>query len=616
MTTKLCSFLPIPVCLLSSLFLATSSAQAQNGADKLHESRLRAERALYAFRRGDYRVSAREYERITQADAEDATAWLRLASSRLRLNDEEAGKKAADQAIELFEARIAENPWDGSNFFGLAVINFMLERFDAAIAPAERSVELGFDRMFANPFETYGPDPIMVLPILYAEAGRKEEALAALRRAAELGFNGSYDFAAQNARFEKVRAVPGFEEIARVSAPKGKGRDEGWQYDLNLLEERLERSHSDLFDIQPREVYRQKFAALREDVPALTDMEIALRIGEIISPTKAGHTQLLWETVRGNAPGIPLLMDFYAEGMRIWASSEEQQELIGSEVLAIGMLTPEELLAGVGRIAAAENEQFLRLIAPNYLRRPAILQYLGACEDLEFVELTLRRPGGEVETVEIESIPTGSSGKLVRARDRSKNPEPLYLQDRKMPYWLEFLPEDGILYWNYNSVRANADEPPYAFSQRLIAEVEEERTQALVLDIRKNGGGDTSTHRPIVEALIACEKLREPNRFFVIIGRNTYSAAMNFCTDLDQRTAAIFVGEPTGASPNFIGERVVSTLPCRGLKLSISTITWGRSHPYDTRKWIAPDLPVPKSFVDYEANRDGALEAIRERLAR
>lgn len=38
---------------------------------------------------------------------------------------------------------------------------------------------------------------------------------------------------------------------------------------------------------------------------------------------------------------------------------------------------------------------------------------------------------------------------------------------------------------------------------------------------------------------------------FVIIGRNTFSAAQNSATLLDRHTHAVFVGEPTGSRPSF-----------------------------------------------------------------
>ena len=50
----------------------------------------------------------------------------------------------------------------------------------------------------------------------------------------------------------------------------------------------------------------------------------------------------------------------------------------------------------------------------------------------------------------------------------------------------------------------------------------------------------------------------------MIIGRDTFSAAQNTISELERRTKAILVGEPTGSSPNFIGESLAIPLPYSG----------------------------------------------------
>ena len=44
--------------------------------------------------------------------------------------------------------------------------------------------------------------------------------------------------------------------------------------------------------------------------------------------------------------------------------------------------------------------------------------------------------------------------------------------------------------------------------------------------------------------------------------RLTFSAAQNTVTAIERETSAIFVGEPTGSRPNFIGEAIDFELPC------------------------------------------------------
>ena len=102
----------------------------------------------------------------------------------------------------------------------------------------------------------------------------------------------------------------------------------------------------------------------------------------------------------------------------------------------------------------------------------------------------------------------------------------------------------------------------------------------------------------LVHGLIRCDKVNRPGHLFVLAGRRTFSAAMNGAVDVERNTNALFVGEPTGSSPNFVGEEEPFTLPYSKLRVNISTLAWQSSYPQDRRTWIAPTLYTPLRFGD------------------
>jgi len=56
----------------------------------------------------------------------------------------------------------------------------------------------------------------------------------------------------------------------------------------------------------------------------------------------------------------------------------------------------------------------------------------------------------------------------------------------------------------------------------------------------------------LLHALLRADKVNRTGRLFVLIGRETFSAAMGLSIELERQTKAIFVGEPTGSSLNAI----------------------------------------------------------------
>ncbi len=131
-----------------------------------------------------------------------------------------------------------------------------------------------------------------------------------------------------------------------------------------------------------------------------------------------------------------------------------------------------------------------------------------------------------------------------------------------------------------------------------------------MIDLRRNNGGNTALLPPLIHGLIRSEQINQRGKLFVIIGRRTFSAAQNAATFIERHTNAIFVGEPTGSSPNFIGEDLIFTLPYSQLMANVSDFYWQSSWPMDYRAWIAPQIYRPPTFAAYRANRDPALEAI------
>ena len=76
----------------------------------------------------------------------------------------------------------------------------------------------------------------------------------------------------------------------------------------------------------------------------------------------------------------------------------------------------------------------------------------------------------------------------------------------------------------------------------------------LVLDMRWNNGGDTGLVPTVLESLIRDVKVAQPGKLFVIVGHRTFSAAQNAVAMIARFTPAVFVGDTTGSSPNFIGD--------------------------------------------------------------
>jgi hypothetical protein len=204
------------------------------------------------------------------------------------------------------------------------------------------------------------------------------------------------------------------------------------------------------------------------------------------------------------------------------------------------------------------------------------------------------------------------SRRLIPSQLEGAAPPPLHLKQVDKTFWFEHFPEYEAVYVQFNQVANGPDESIEAFALRLQKFlVAYPDVQNLIMDVRHNSGGNTYLTIPLLRTLIFFETSRE-GRLFTIIGRNTFSACQNFATEIDRLTNSVLVGEPTGSSPNSIGESTNVQLPYSRVGAGISTRNWQTSWPRDRRAWIAPDVPTELSSADYFANRDPAFAAIME----
>ena len=182
------------------------------------------------------------------------------------------------------------------------------------------------------------------------------------------------------------------------------------------------------------------------------------------------------------------------------------------------------------------------------------------------------------------------------------------MRDRQKAYWFAALPESKAVYLKYNSCREMKDRPFAAFVKDVFAAVESVRAERLVVDLRNNGGGDSSVFEPFFRALANSARINRKGGLFVILGRQTFSSAVLNAIDLRKRTPAVFVGEPTGGKPNHFGEVKTLILPKTKLEVSYSTKFFQQS--FEDTPSLMPDVAVEISIADYRARRDPVLDAI------
>src|SRR5262249_20448923 len=151
---------------------------------------------------------------------------------------------------------------------------------------------------------------------------------------------------------------------------------------------------------------------------------------------------------------------------------------------------------------------------------------------------------------------------------------PLYMSEADLAgnssLWFRSIPVSHALYLQYNAIAEPRGQTTRQFAESLKSVLRETHTSQLIVDVRNNGGGPTFLYPRLLDAITAFREAGTDHRVWVLTGRRPFSAAQNFATTLERYIAdAVFVGEPTGSRPNFVGESPTVILPYSGLRLAI-----------------------------------------------
>lgn len=511
----------------------------------------------------------------------------------------------------LWERLAQMNPVNGRFPSQAALAFYNAKDYRKSIAAYEKQIELKHG-IPANAAYNIACD--------YALLGDKEEAIKWLEKSFAMGF-ADLQGAQTDADLESIRTDARYRNLVGLIDTSKMSREEGWRADLQLLSREIKRKGYNLF---PRTGTEAEFDGavkkLNDAIPQLNDSQIIVELTKLMRRVGDGHSNLLGGARPEFAQNLPVQFYLFEEGLFIIAADPKYKDLIGAQVLKFGGRAPEEIVKGLDTVISRDNEIWVKQIAPYRMRNLGLLNTLGLIPDARKVALDVRTFDGKEQTATLETDATQPDIWNVKPNPATWTnvaqiagaPVPLYLKNAGAKYWFEYLPENKTVFFQFNSVRNDEKESLADFSARLFKFISENAVEKLVIDMRWNNGGNTGLVAPLVQGLIRSEKINRRGHLFVIIGRRTFSAAQNTTTFIERDTNAIFVGEPTGSSPNFVGEESPFVLPYSRIKMNVSDLFWESTFPQDRRTWIAPQIYTPPTFKAYRQNRDAALEAILE----
>jgi len=297
---------------------------------------------------------------------------------------------------------------------------------------------------------------------------------------------------------------------------------------------------------------------------------------------------------------LPIQFELFKEGLFVVGIDSANAPVLNSKLESINGHPVSEVIAHFKEIIQDENPMYFDDHLLQYLNNPVLLNGLGLIDSVSTATFTLSYSNGQTQKINLKPV----AGKDVSKLHLVRSGESLLSHKKKGNYWFDYNEDKKILYFNYVECREQQQYPFVKFGEELFSVIDKQKPEKIILDLRNNGGGNSAILNPFIEK-ISTNYLNKKGKFFVLIGKKTFSSALMNAVELKRNSNAIFIGEATSGNINHYGEVRGFYLPKSKIVIAYSTRYWetwkGKKGP------LKPDIGVKYSIKNYTEGKDEAL---------
>lgn len=369
-----------------------------------------------------------------------------------------------------------------------------------------------------------------------------------------------------------------------------------WHEDLAAFARELPRRHANAFFTLSRAAFDAEVAALDTRVAAANGDEMFVGLQTIAKSIGDGHTGVVAPKDRRV---MPLKVGKFGSAFRVIATGPGLERAFGARLLKIGSMPMADVWQRVLTMTSADELDELRTSeALIYLSRGYALHGLGITRERTHAVYTLADEAGRQFELDVGGLLPGQDAHL-KAPGEDKS---LRLLQKNATFACDNPADTNAVYCVWRGY-----EHLDTLAKQMFALLKTSNAQKLILDMRDNGGGDNTVgFAEIIKPLEARADLNRKGRLYILVGAETFSAAMNNAAQFQDETNAILVGETIGERPNSYQEPRQFRLPNSHLVVRASTLYYTFRKKGENA--VRPDKEIIPTWDDVKAGRDPVLD--------
>lgn len=377
---------------------------------------------------------------------------------------------------------------------------------------------------------------------------------------------------------------------------------EDFVQDLEFLKKTLPEKHTNLFAKIDRAQFENKVDQILMRSNSLDWDRFIAELFKLTVSIGDEHTFIEVDFTKT----LPIQFEVFKEGLFVTGIDSAHSSLLNSKLESINGHPVSEVVTRFKEIILHENPSYFNDHLVHHLNNPVLLKGLGLIDDVSKAIFVFSTNKEQTTKISLASVAGNNAAKLPLVRSGQS----LLSKKKAGNYWFEYSADKKILYFNYSQCREMPNYPFAKFNDELFASINEHKPEKIVLDLRYNSGGNSGILEPFTEQ-IKQSYLNQKNKFFVLIGKTTFSSAVMNAVDLKRNLNITLIGQPSAGLINGYGEVRGFALPKSKTVVAYSTRYWerwkGKKGP------LKPDVAVDYSIKNYIAGQDEALMQVEKR---
>ena len=249
-------------------------------------------------------------------------------------------------------------------------------------------------------------------------------------------------------------------------------------------------------------------------------------------------------------------LERFGDEYRVVATTSGNEKALGTRVIKIQDMPIARLHELLLALTPADETQVLRdLRVLGFLTTGIFLHGMGIIPDRNVARYTLAGDNGQEFTIDIHAVAPGESSKI--SWIPAFKERPLFRQKPGDNFWYTYLPDSHTVYCSFRGYKGLGKQ-----AKGLFDLIQQQHPDKLVIDLRLNGGGDYFEGlKYMVHPIRDLSDINRKGHLFVLVGPNTFSAAMSNSAHFRYQTNAILAGQQIGEKPNSYQEAREMKLP-------------------------------------------------------